>query len=1019
MKIIAYFLPQFHRIAENDKWWGEGFTEWTNTKKAKSFFDGHYQPREPYNDFYYDLTNQDVRRWQIDIAKKHNIYGFCYYHYWLNGKQLLEKPVNDLLSMRELDMPFCICWANHTWNRSWNHEEKEILILQTYGNEQEWEDHFNYLLKIFTDSRYIKIDNKPLFVIYRPSDITNCKERLEYYNRRAQENGFDGIYFVETLHMDDPVYGCGIDTFNAAVEFEPMYTIKQPFSNIMNYDKLWKDILNRERPSNKKYFLGGFTGWDNTARKKEKGLIVLGSTPKKFGYYMKKQIQKAKEINSEFIFVNAWNEWAEGAYLEPDKKYAYGYLENLKESIEKAEMISQDNINEGIDIDTLDEFDKKIINNISSGAERILHVNCGEGILGQAIKKCTESAVYGICKSPDETQKAENNLDFVTNIDATQGKLIYLGKNYDHIIIEDVFEKLDDPWNYIKEINNYLCEDGSIFIKIPNIGNAKVLIDLIFNAKWENLNNINHDNLRFYTLIDFKEIINSQGYKVKNIWRKYISLTEEEEKFLSKVNESKAGLQIWNQDWKVEAKTEQYLIEIIRKESNEHIESIDEVIEKEYTGLKIEIKNNIRSMIESGNLETAKVIIEECKEMLNGDSEFISMKAVIEIMEENYSYAEELIIESLRVFQNNFDLNYNLAYIYEKQKKYELAFDYYNRALKLTENKEEIDIVKNSIREIEGMVDLSKIPYKELVFELTGYCNARCKYCATGNINRTKNNCNEKKYINIDKFKEAITYLLHNNIINQNTFIHLYNYGEPFLNPDILEIYKYLEECGFSYGISTNGSVPRYIDKPLKLKGLKALKFSMPGFSQESYNRMHGFNFEIIKKNIINIVKNYRDNGFEGTIILGFHVYQYNLKEIKEAVEFAKQYDMQIELCNAYFASYTMFRDYIKSNLSYDYLKEVGQELILQYLNNGEVPKFECPHHRDIITIDEECNVLTCCVVDKECNNYYIGNLFKLKVEEIKKMKESQSICEECLDLGIGYYSHNPIMYNKDIFNKN
>lgn len=1013
MKIIAYFLPQFHRISENDKWWGEGFTEWTNTKKARPFFEGHYQPREPYNDFYYDLTNPKVRKWQTDIAKKYNIYGFCYYHYWLNGKQLLEKPVNDLLYMKELDMPFCICWANHTWNRSWTHEHKEILMLQTYGGEKEWEEHFKYLLKLFLDPRYIKIDNKPLFIIYRPSDITSCKERLDYYNKKAQENGFDGIYFVETLHMEDSVYGCGIDGFSAAVEFEPMYTIKPPFSNIMHYDTIWETILNRERPSERKYFLGGFTGWDNSARKKEQGLIVLGSTPEKFGNYMKQQIQNAKALDSDFIFINAWNEWAEGAYLEPDKKYAFGYLENLKNAIENTETIFTDDFNKRVDLDMLDEVDKYIINNISVDAKRILHINCGEGRLGKAIKCYTGAAVYGICESLDEVKVAENNLDFVICKDAKKGKLTYLGKKYEHVVIDKIFEGIDDPWNYLNQVNDYLKEDGSIFIKISNVGNVRVLIDLIVNAKWKNWNNMNDDDkLRFYTLIDFKEMINVQGYKVKNVWRKYISLTPEEENFIRKVSNSRTSLQIWNLDWEEEAKTEQYLIEIIRKDSNEYIECINETIEKEFKQLQIDMKENIRLMIERGELNAAKQLIEECKDMFKEDPEFISMKVVIEIIEENFEHAESLINEGLILFNKNFDLTFNLAYVYEKQKKYQLSLDYYKLSLKLTSNKEEIEVVEKSINDLESIINEDMEVYKEIVIELSGYCNASCKYCATGKNNRTKKMCIDKEYISIEKFKEATTYLLDNNIINGDTFFHLYNYGEPFLNPDALKIFQYLEECGLSYGVSTNGSVPRYVDNSHSLKGLKALKFSMPGFSEASYNRMHGFNFNQIKTNIIKILENYRENGFTGIAILGFHVYQFNLQEIASALQFSKENDMQLELCNAYFAGYTMFKDYIMSKLSYSELKEVGQELILQYLNEKEIPQFDCPQHRNLITIDEKCNLLTCCVVDKECNNYTLGNIFQLSKEKIKKLKTSQSICQECLELGIGYYSHNPIKYD-------
>lgn len=353
-KIIAFHLPQFHCIPENDEWWGEGFTEWTNTKKATPLYKGHYQPREPYKDNYYNLLDKESIKWQTDTAKKHGIYGFCYYHYWFNGKLLLEKPVEILLNEKDIEFPFCLCWANEPWTRAWDGGEKEVIMPQSYGNEENWEKHINYLLQFFKDERYIKIDNKPVFVIYRSNNINRCDELISYWNEKCVENGFNGIYLIEEINtfQDKPI----LKLSQAVLEFEPMLTVNNKASLVTklnrrikrvlrdkvniktldtyDYDKIWKRIIGRKSNyDGKKVFYGGFVDWDNTARKKENATIIKGATPDKFEIYLTKQLRKANDLNCEYLFINAWNEWAEGTYLEPDKKYGYRYLEAVKNSL--------------------------------------------------------------------------------------------------------------------------------------------------------------------------------------------------------------------------------------------------------------------------------------------------------------------------------------------------------------------------------------------------------------------------------------------------------------------------------------------------------------------------------------------------------------------------------------------------------------------------------------------------------------------------------------------------------------
>ena len=361
-KLIAFYLPQFHEIPENNEWWGEGFTEWTNVKQAQLWFNEHRQPRIPYNRYYYDLTDPKAQEWQSDLALKYGLGGFCYYHYWFNGKLLLEKPMENMLHNPKIKIPFCISWANEPWTRSWDGGKKKILINQSYGSEEDWKKHFDYLLPFFKDDRYIRVDNKPVFLIYRYPAIKNGDEMLEFFQKLAKESGLDGLHIVSTIHGRSLEYVDGpfIDAF---AQFEPMYTLIHRFSF---WFRLWRffkrnilgqimislfgwlvpclrnvdyDLVNEKigeglhYESDKPIYNGTFVGWDNTPRRGIDALIFQGEDVGKFGKYLGRALDIALENKSPFVFINAWNEWAEGAYLEPDIDNCYGYLGAVKEQL--------------------------------------------------------------------------------------------------------------------------------------------------------------------------------------------------------------------------------------------------------------------------------------------------------------------------------------------------------------------------------------------------------------------------------------------------------------------------------------------------------------------------------------------------------------------------------------------------------------------------------------------------------------------------------------------------------------
>lgn len=372
MKILAFYLPQFHQIPENDVWWGEGFTEWTNTKKTNPLFKNHYQPKIPLNKNYYDLSKMDTLLWQAELANKYGIHGFVFYHYWFkDGKKLLEKPAEMLLENKELKTKFCFSWANEPWSRRWDGSETEILMPQEYGEKKEWKMHFDYLLKFFKDSRYIFVNNKPLFIIYKPDLIPNCNEMMDYWDELALENNLNGITFI-SQHASFFSNKCKDMKFDYNILFEPGYTLithqniknkkeklkiimknplvfeikKNNFAkrfyskkelNIMNfgrynYDVIWKAIINRKN-NDKKTLQGGFVDWDNSPRIGKRALVFHGSTPEKFQKYLSLLIKKLKKENKDLLFITAWNEWAEGSYLEPDEKHGYKYLEAVNNAL--------------------------------------------------------------------------------------------------------------------------------------------------------------------------------------------------------------------------------------------------------------------------------------------------------------------------------------------------------------------------------------------------------------------------------------------------------------------------------------------------------------------------------------------------------------------------------------------------------------------------------------------------------------------------------------------------------------
>lgn len=363
-RVLAYYLPQFHPIPENDEWWGKGFTEWTNVTKAKKLFPGHYQPRLPADLGFYDLRVPESRQAQADLAKKYGIEGFVYWHYWFgNGKQLLERPFNEVLSSGKPDFPFCLAWANETWKgfAFGLDDERKPLIEQLYPGDDDYIMHFNHVLPAFKDRRYITCEGKPVFIVYKPHDVPDVAHFINLWQKLAKENGLKGIYFIahelEQLG-DEPVissYGKrkneGFDgvTFVNLMERNnsrlPFWLrimrklfYKNPRFRVMPSLRPYRiDIFKTVLDSQEDVFPSVMPDWDHTPRTGIRGDVLYGSTPEKFGEAVKTAVERIREKpeDKRFLFIKSWNEWAEGNYLEPDLKWGCAYLEALYKEIKK------------------------------------------------------------------------------------------------------------------------------------------------------------------------------------------------------------------------------------------------------------------------------------------------------------------------------------------------------------------------------------------------------------------------------------------------------------------------------------------------------------------------------------------------------------------------------------------------------------------------------------------------------------------------------------------------------------
>lgn len=355
VRAVAFYLPQYHQIPENDAWWGEGFTEWTNVRKAKALFKSHQQPRVPGELGYYSLLSPEVRLAQASLAREHGIGGFCYWHYWFGGKRLLERPFAEVLRSGEPDFPFCLGWANESWTGIWHGAPHQVLMEQVYPGADDEKRHFDAVAEAFFDPRYVKINGKPVFYVYKPQQLPEPQRFVEHWQNLAVRSGLPGIYFIgEDVYIDDDPWNPSKSSFDAVVpnplgvaltRLVKKLTVKRvlslawrrvvPRPYVFDYSEFVEASFVQIDDPDYDFFPSVLPNWDNSPRSGVNAKVLLNSTPELFRAHLRRAVAQVADRTFEkrIIFLKSWNEWAEGNFLEPDQQYGRGYLNVCREEL--------------------------------------------------------------------------------------------------------------------------------------------------------------------------------------------------------------------------------------------------------------------------------------------------------------------------------------------------------------------------------------------------------------------------------------------------------------------------------------------------------------------------------------------------------------------------------------------------------------------------------------------------------------------------------------------------------------
>lgn len=490
-RVLAFYLPQFHPIPENDEWWEPGFTEWTNVARATPLFPGHYQPHLPGELGYYDLRLPEVREQQAALARQFGISGFVYYHYWFHGRRLLERPFDEVLSSGQPDFPFALCWANEEWTRNWDALSGNVLVEQRFSEADDLA-HIRWLVRAFADDRYIKIDGRPLLLVYRSDLLPDPKRTADLWRAESQAAGFPDIYLamVESRNKNDDPRPIG---FDASVGFrsDAFERITAPSDAyrehvVLDYEATIDAAL-RRGPTPWKRFPGVMVGWDNTARRQNGAVIFQGATPEAYERWLRGTIESVSDVRPEenLIFVAAWNEWAEGNHLEPDRHYGRGYLEATRRALGGAEPGGEEpadptgsaptaDVGESqatLDPDSAAGHAFRLVQDVIAGRRRVVEIGgatpgvasacAGAGIAYQAMDTETGGA-------PEES--------LLPRLDDDPGALLLNG----------VLERWPEPHRWLAALSNWACDHGSpsLVVSVANVAHFDTGL-LLLCGRWD------------------------------------------------------------------------------------------------------------------------------------------------------------------------------------------------------------------------------------------------------------------------------------------------------------------------------------------------------------------------------------------------------------------------------------------------------------------------------------------------------------------------------------------------------
>ena len=544
-RALAFYLPQYHPIPENDEWWGKGFTEWNNVTRAQPLFPGHYQPHVPGELGYYDLRVPEVREAQAELARSHGIYGFVYYHYWFHGKRLLERPFDEVLSSGAPDFPFALCWANEEWTRNWDARTGRVLMPQEFSDQDDL-DHIRWLLTAFADHRYIKIDGRPLMLIYRPARLPDMRRTADIWRAEAQRAGFADLYLCWVEGWGAPADGPEAFGLDATVGFMPRLD-QEVFATVegvrghrlLDYETSARQMLDRPRPAWKR-FPSVMVGWDNTARRPQGATLFTGATPDAYRRWLQQTTESVADVRQEenYLFILAWNEWAEGNHLEPDQHFGRAFLEATR-AVLVGESTSGHRSPTAPDDTAASptasdyeyfypyEHDSAVANAaalvrdlLPDRHSTVVDLGAGSGIVSHALDEvgCPYLGleIDPVGRGLMEAQGIPARLCDLTDLDGLQATLDAVD-DVGGFMLLDVLEHLTDPQRLLAALSDWSLKHGSplLVVSVPNVAHFDVGLRLLV-GKWEPRGTglLDSTHLRFFTEETLERMAERCGWRV-------------------------------------------------------------------------------------------------------------------------------------------------------------------------------------------------------------------------------------------------------------------------------------------------------------------------------------------------------------------------------------------------------------------------------------------------------------------------------------------------------------------------